>query len=100
MKVGATSSAPNQLTSTQEERALATEQFYTESGSSPPLQYFPFATPQLVRIHHDDLDSCYERMALGYWQDISRPGGETQFNIAEGGNGHKGYHVFIPEVQS
>lgn len=58
---------------------MTTESFYTESGNSPPLQYFSFPTPQQI-----ETEDGLQIKALGYWQDVSYIGGKTIFNQAHG----------------
>jgi hypothetical protein len=63
------------------------------------LQYFHFETPQRVKVHVDG--TTYDRVALGYWQNVDEPSLEPKFNIADGEMNGTGWNAYIPsEVQS
>ena len=65
---------------------MATETHYTESGSSPPLQYFPFTTPQKITVYRKGRETSH--MALGYWMVMHPPelghGSEIIYVTTEG----------------
>ena len=64
-----------------------------------PLQYFHFETPQRVKVRVDGV--TYDRVALGYWQNVDEPSLSPQFNLADGEMNATGWPAFISsEVQS
>ena len=63
------------------------------------LQYFHFETPQRVKVNLDRV--TYDRVALGYWQDLEEgPDGDTFYNLSEGEANATGWTAYMTEVQS
>ena len=64
-----------------------------------PLQYFHFETPQVIKVIVDHV--TYDRVALGYWQNVEEPSLGPQFNLADGQLNATGWSALISsEVQS
>lgn len=66
------------------------------------LQYFHFEKPQKIKVYDNVDHATYDRVALGYWQDMEEPYLDPHFNLARGQVNSSGWpaYISVDEVNS